>query len=481
MRCSRLLVVPDLEFWCGLPRPRHARRVSGDHGEPDLDQWALFALVARLAGLAIQRAALVAGLRDQAQRDPLTELLNRRGFAQHLDRLLEARPAQVGVVLVDLDRFKLINDAHEHAVGDQLLRHIAATLTDLAGAAALVGRLGGDEFVIARPFDNSADVGAFADSIRVGLAETRTFSGALVTVRASVGCAVSDATDLHGGPDVGERLVRDADVALYRAKRDGRNRVRRFDADLRAEVDRRVELEAGLETAIAERRIQVHYQPLVDVESERIIGVEALARWARPGHGLVQPGDFLTIAEDTGQVSEIDRLVLEQARIAVGEWNDARPVDDPLTLWVNVSPRWFADPRLRAELTADSRVPLGVELTEHALSSDPEETAHLLQEVRSAGVEVAVDDFGTGYSSLQYLSQFPVSHLKIDGSFVAGLADDGAWADPIVRAVVTLGHSLGLSVTAEGVETTDVAEAVGELGVDSVQGFSTPVRRLPNS
>lgn len=447
------------------------RRVPGD---PGIDEWALFGLVSRLAGLAIQRSRLVSELRYQAERDPLTGLLNRRGFTAQLDTLVAESGRSIGVLLVDVDRFKLINDAHGHGVGDQILDYLSANLRDAAESRrGVVGRMGGDEFVVAVPVDSTEELASFGELLRHRLSASRLFSGAMVTIRTSIGSAISNPEEARG-----ERLIRNADVALYAAKRDGRNRCRIFDKTLRADVDRRVELEAGLEEALERGQIEVFYQPLVTLDGLSITGVEALARWRRPGHGLISPDEFIAVAEDTGQIMAIDRLVLTQARVDVARWNGARsPADDPLRLWVNVSAGHFGQDPQVDELVPTENVPLGIELTEHTLSGDPTTTAELLASLRRAGSQIAVDDFGTGYSSLQYLEQYPVTRLKIDRSFISALEDGSRSAIDIVKAVVALGHALGLAITAEGIETVETLATVKELGVDVGQGyfFSRPL------
>ena len=456
-------------------------------GEPRLEDWALPMLAARLAGIAIDRRGWIAELEHQSNHDALTGLLNRRAFVAELERLLEPSPsslaAEVALLFIDLDRFKVVNDTHGHDVGDVVLREAGLRLADAARDAtndhAVVARLGGDEFVVAwGPCFDAAEAIHVAERLRYELDRVLSVGPIRVTPRVSIGVALAAAIAGPSTPPSADLLLRNADAALNRAKADGRNRWVFYDDALRQSHLERRATEADLERAIERGELRVFFQPVVALGTNRLAGIEALVRWEHPLRGLLPPAAFIDVAEDAGLVTGIDEQVLDGALPIVERWNASRAERelDPLTLWVNLSAHHLMQPDAvdhilrRVEAGAIVRSPLGVELTESALLADPVAAAGLLARLRGAGIGVAIDDFGTGYSSLAALRTLPATHLKIDRRFVNGLLTDSR-DRAIVEATLQLGHAFGLGVTAEGVETPDQADELTRLGCDLAQGF----------
>lgn len=423
-----------------------------------------------------ERKALEARLAHQATHDALTDLPNRVLLMQLLGDSL-ARPessrSDVAVLFVDLDNFKVVNDSLGHSAGDLLLLQVSGRLQAAMRSSDVIGRLGGDEFmVIAQgiPDEGAAvDVGrrlndALAEPFSIG-------SDQPYHCCASIGVAVAQADS------TATSLVRDADAAMYRAKDRGRSRVELFESTMRSNAVRRLMLDAELRVAIASGELLLDYQPIVRAHTGVLVGIEALVRWRHPIRGLVAPSDFIPIAEQTGLIVPLGDWVLDRA------CRDFVDVHD-LHVNVNLSGRQLGDPELVdrvRSILATTGFParrLTLEITETALMNDVRSASAQLAQLKALGVSIAVDDFGTGYSSLSYLSQLPVDCLKVDRSFVDRLdvADGGA---EIVRAVVTLAHALGLSATAEGVETQAQREALVALGCDLAQGylFARPMRR----
>ena len=404
-------------------------------------------------------------LRHQAFHDPLTGLANRALFTDRVQHALVLR-AGAAVVFLDLDDFKSVNDSLGHLAGDALLQAVARRLSDALTPGDTIARLGGDEFAILVEREGD-DAGAEEVAERVIGAFHAPFDleGREVFITASVGIGV--------GSDA-EELLRSADVAMYRAKSSGRAQyvvyARRMDDD----VIGRLELVSDLRRARVDDEFVLHYQPTVELESGRVVGVEALVRWQHPTRGLLQPSDFIGLAEETGQIVEIGRWVLEEACRQTASWR-ARLAPD-LTVSVNVSARQIQRPNLaddvRAALTTSGLAAdaLTVEITESALVRRREEMTATVEEVAALGVRLALDDFGTGYSSLSLLRDLPVQTVKIDRSFVQTI-DAGPAQRAFVQAIVDLAEALGLTVVAEGIERPDQVAALLRVGCVYGQGF----------
>jgi diguanylate cyclase (GGDEF)-like protein/PAS domain S-box-containing protein len=415
-----------------------------------------------------------AELAHQALHDPLTGLANRALLLDHLGRVLARRlrsPRRVGLLFLDLDRFKVINDSLGHAAGDQLLVAVADRLAGVLRPTDTVARLGGDEFVVLiDDFIDPRDPVVLAQRIQSIVKQTVVVDGNEVVTTASIGIAVAnDPSDTAGG------LLRDADAAMYLAKARGRDRYEIFDEELRLQATERLQTESHLRRALEMGEIEVYYQPEMSLDTGSMVGAEALARWHHPVAGLLEAGAFIELAEDSGLIIELGEWVLAEACRQAGEWRRERP-EFPLTVRVNLSARQIAQPNLVDQVMVALQaggIPssaLCLEITETALMADPVAGLRVLLDLRALGVELAIDDFGTGYSSLSYLKRFPVDVLKIDRSFVDGLGDDPE-DTAIVTAIISLGRALGLRVVAEGVETRRQLDELRRLGCDRAQGF----------
>jgi diguanylate cyclase (GGDEF)-like protein/PAS domain S-box-containing protein len=416
-----------------------------------------------------------AELAHQALHDPLTGLANRALLLDHLATALaqsRRRPEPLAVLFLDLDRFKVINDSLGHSAGDQLLVEVGRRLERSLRSGDTVARLGGDEFVMLLPDVSNADEAVtIAERILRTVRAPVALDGDEVFTTASIGIAVAG-----GGADMtAESLLRDSDTAMYRAKARGRDRLEIFDEELRTQATTRLQLEMFLRRAVELGELQVHYQPEMDLTSNRVVGAEALVRWHHPVEGLLEAGAFIALAEETGLILELGPWVLGEACRQAGEW--ARQFPGRLSLLrVNLSARQITQPDL-VEVVVGALDESGLdpsalclEITETALMADVATSVDVLSKLRDLGIVVAVDDFGTGYSSLSYLKRFPVDVLKIDRSFVEALgADDDATA--ITHAILSLGQALGLCVVAEGVETRRQLAVLRELGCERAQGF----------
>ena len=418
--------------------------------------------------------------RNLALHDALTGLPNRILLLERLEQALARgrRSAQMTVVLfVDLDRFKAVNDLHGHRIGDELLVAVASRMTSELRPGDTLARLSGDEFVIvcedvaARAV--AADIGARVCAV---LAEPFALSSASIEVTASIGIAIATRTD-----QLPDELLHSADLAMYQAKRRGGARSQIIDVGEQRRSDRSDSLQRDLQHARANGELYVLYQPIVTTSDGRLIGVEALLRWAHPSRGLISPSALVPLAEQTGAINEIGRWVLEQACAELSRWSADHP-SVTIAMSVNVSAFQLMSPTFAAivddVLTISGLDParLTLEITEGVFVRDSHRARVVLEDLKELGVMLALDDFGTGYSSLGYLKQFPVDVLKIDQSFVAGLGRDHA-SRAIVTAVVNLAHALGLTVVAEGVETASQHDEVAGLGCDASQGyyFSQPM------
>jgi diguanylate cyclase (GGDEF)-like protein len=414
-------------------------------------------------------------LTDRALRDPLTGLPNRALLTDRLAKAvsrLDRSGGMLAVLFVDLDRFKVVNDSLGHSAGDALLLQAAERLRTSVRTPDTVARFGGDEFVVlCDGLGSERDVFVIAERIVASFAEPFDIDGTEVSASSSVGIAIT--RDAATEPSA---ILRDADAAMYRAKEGGRGRYELFDRGLRSRALRRLETESDLWRAIARDELVVHYQPVVDLRDGALLGVEALVRWEHPERGLVGPGEFIPVAEETGLIVPIGAWVLEEACAQVQRWRTALPACDHLGLAVNLSAVQLAQPGLAgtvASILATTGLPpalLTLEITESVLMDDVEASTRVMEEIKALGVAIAVDDFGTGYSSLAYLSRFPVDVLKIDRAFVAELGH-GAQAWPIVTAIAGLAQALGLRTIAEGVETETQARALRALGCAHAQGF----------
>lgn len=404
---------------------------------------------------------------QMALHDPLTGLANRRKAQIEISRALEqAAEEPVTIVSIDLNRFKPVNDLHGHAVGDELLLAVGARLTNAAGPDASVFRFGGDEFcILMRGSFTEEQLLARVEAIAVAFDRRFDLSDVSVSVGASIGATTT--TDPQMNIDV---LMAQADAAMYRFKQSGRNGFSFFEAGMEVAALRRAKVEDELRLALTEDRIKAHFQPLVRLEDKAIIGYEALARWCMGDGTCREPDEFISIAEEAGLISDIFYAVLRKASQAARNW----PGD--MRFSVNLSPVQFNDPWLVErilQILVDEGIQPGrleIEVTENALVEDFKKARDVLWSLRNQGVHISLDDFGTGYSSLRHLSELPFETLKIDRSFIANLSIDPA-AQTIVRTVTSMAHSLGLSVTAEGIDSVDNAMTVTDFGCDTGQGF----------
>jgi diguanylate cyclase (GGDEF)-like protein len=431
---------------------------------------------------AAQREVLEEQLRHRAFYDPLTGLPNRALFLDRIGHAV-ARGKRAGqelaVLFVDLDRFKVVNDSLGHAAGDQLLVQVARRLRACLRDSDTVARLGGDEFTVLLEGPNAvADAVLAAQRILATLRAPIPLDGQDTYAAASIGIA--------GGVDIlesGRDLLREADIALYRAKGAGRGRYTVFEDRMSHLPAEHLHLESELHRAIERNELRVHYQPIFSLSDGRITGFEALVRWEHPTKGLIQPGDFIPLAEDSGLIVPIGRWVLQESCRQMRQWQLEYPNAEQMSVSVNLSGRQFQDPELMEDIEAavhssgiDPRL-LQLEITESVVMQEPEATVFKLRALKALGINLAVDDFGTGYSSLAYLKRFPIDVLKIDRAFVGGLAD-GEHDVAIVQTVVSLAKALGLRTTAEGIEEQAQWELLEEFGCDQGQGYfySRPLR-----
>jgi len=410
-----------------------------------------------------------------AHHDALTGLANRVQLRGHLEKTLERveRGGKASILCLDLDNFKIINDTLGHSVGDALLCAVSMRLRDLVGDKDLISRTGGDEFSIVQSGAEHAMEAAAALAARVVEALSVPFElgDHHVVIGASVGVAI--APDDGDNPD---QLLKSADMALYRAKEDGRARFHFFEREMDVKAQARRTLELDLRNAVAAGEFEIHYQPIVDLTEDRINGFEALLRWNHPTRGRVPPTEFIPLAEETGLIVAIGEWVIRRACAEARTW----PSD--LRVAVNVSPVQFRTKSLVSAvvsaLAASGLRPdlLELEITESVLMANNDATLAALHQLRGLGVRISMDDFGTGYSSLSYLRSFPFDKIKIDQSFVRDLADRPD-SIAIIRAVAGLGHSFGVTTTAEGVETQEQLDKMREEGCSEVQGYfySKPV------
>jgi diguanylate cyclase (GGDEF)-like protein/PAS domain S-box-containing protein len=441
------------------------------------DELAFLESVAKVIGRAIERSESEQTIHHQALHDALTGIPNRTLLLDRLTLALERAIRTgtfVGVLYIDLDRFKDVNDTYGHPEGDALLVAVAEHLTAAIRPGDTVARVGGDEFaVVAETLAGPEEALALAERL---LRELATPLGTLTG--ASIGVAVR-----KGGASADDAM-RDADTALYRAKASGRGRVELFDAEMRARMLDRLQTEADLRGALEREEFDLHYQPIVALADGSIAALEGLVRWRHPTRGMLPPGVFIGIAEETGAIIDLGRFVIARACADAARWNATRPDADPVLMTVNLSPVQLGDAGLpefvATSLSASGIEPsqLGLEITETVVfSENPEHAARLLA-IKRLGVRLLLDDYGTGYSSLSYIRRFPLDFLKLDRSFVSGVGQDET-DTAIVVAVCELARALGLTVVAEGVESAEQLAALHAIGCEHVQGyyFARPLTR----
>ncbi len=438
---------------------------------------AAFALLFLRQLLAVlDNGRLADTLAFQAGHDALTGLLNRSSLHEELDRRIQSAQRQgllVGVMFMDLDRMKYVNDAYGHAAGDEVLRHIAGRLRDSTRASDDIARFGGDEFVLTMTVRDTRQLTQVARRLLTAVAQPVQFGGASFHVTASVGVAVCPADSADAAT-----ALHQADLAMYRAKAAGKNVFRFYDAQDHAAQREQVQLETHLREALREGALDLHYQPIVSLAGGTLVGFEALLRWDSPLLGPVPPLTVVRLAEERAMMPELGAWVLSRAVQQIADWRRGGQTD--LTVSVNVSASQFGLSAFVEQVTATldrHGVPgeaLVLELTESTLIQDAAASAQKMRDLRALGVRIALDDFGTGYSSLSYLRQLPVDVLKIDRSFVSILGDGG---DGFVRAIVTLAHDQGVRVVAEGVEEAWQRDTLEALHCDLGQGylFSRPL------
>ena len=430
-----------------------------------------------LEDLVAQRTALLQVSEEKyrilAQRDPLTGLPNRALFAellQHAVQHAERSATQFALLSLDIDHFKTINESLGHSRGDQLLVEVAKRLQGLMPESDTIARIGGDEFdIILERREGSPWVDLLAQRMIDALAEPIALDGQSIYVGMSIGIALypADGTDA-------ETLQSHADAALHQAKAQGRGVLRFFSPELSSRARSRLTLEADLRQAIDRQELTLHYQPQIDLQSGRIVGLEALVRWNHPVRGMVPPGEFIAFAEESGLVVRMGDWVLQEAARQIRTWSEAGLA--PPQVAVNVSAvqlsRGHLVEAVQACLASSGIAPrqLELEITESFIMFDRDRSLKSLAELKALGVRLSIDDFGTGYSSLAYLQQLEVHKLKVDMSFVHDMTTNSGNAS-IVRAVVAMGHSLGLDVVAEGVETPEQATHLRQLHCDAIQGY----------
>jgi diguanylate cyclase (GGDEF)-like protein len=446
------------------------KRLDREPPEPDAQ---LIGICANLAGIAIESCQSADRIRHLAHHDDLTGLPNRLLFNFQLHQALaraERSGGTAGVLFLDLDRFKIINDTLGHDAGDAVLRQIANHLRACIRGTDTLARVGGDEFTLliergAEPHD----LGAVAQKLLAAMASPLTVNGTVYQLSGSIGVALYP----KDGAD-GASLLKNADIAMYRAKSSGRNTYQFYSTEINEHSVERLALENELRQAIARREFEVHYQPKVDIRTGRIAGAEALVRWRHPRRGLLLPGEFIAVAEEVGLIASIGGQVLDTVCTDLVRWRgDGLP---SMRVAMNLSAQQFADSRLIDNLNqtlhrtgCDPRL-LEFEITESVVMTNPGKALQLLEHIKDHGITLAIDDFGTGHSSLAYLKRFPVDSVKIDHTFVRDIA-----VDPndvaIIKAIIALGHSLDLKVVAEGVESATQLEILRGFHCDEFQGF----------
>jgi diguanylate cyclase (GGDEF)-like protein/PAS domain S-box-containing protein len=449
-------------LWLPLGAERHL-------GPADID---FVQALANILADAIQRRCSEDDIRYQAVHDPLTSLPNRVLFLDRLGQALGRPGAQVAVVMLDIDNFKLVNDSLGHGAGDELLMKIAPRLQTALRPGDTIARLGGDEFLVLLERVPDERVAArVAERIVSAFEAPFQLSAGEHFATASLGVAISS-----GEGSLPAGLIRDADAAMYQAKARGRGRFEIFDRAMRARTIERLSVENDLRRALERDELRVSYQPIVSLRDGSVASVEALLRWEHPERGVVLPAEFIPVAEESGLIEPIGRWVLEAACTQAADWHALRPDSRPLGISVNLSVRQFTQRDLEATvaqtLAAAGIEPssLCLEITESVLLEEPEEVSDTIRRLNRLGVRFVLDDFGTGYSSLAYLSGLPIDGLKVDQSFVQTLGGDTR-STAITTAIVRMAQALSVEVIAEGAETERQVQALRDLGCELAQGF----------
>lgn len=419
---------------------------------------------------ATKIAAVEERSRELSLKDPLTGLLNRRALVEEIEALFESarrRQKAIAMIVIDIDHFKNVNDVHGHVIGDALLKHVANELTKLVPPGSLVARLGGDEFACIIMFDPSAPdtITQIAERIVARMAHPTSLSEVHIHVSVSVGLAQT-AVDC----DKIDSLMRRADIAMYSAKTQGRNRCAWFDVSMEQALRTRNDVELGLRRGIPRQEFVPYFEPQVELTTGRLIGFEMLARWNHPDGRLIGPEVFIGIAEETGLIGDLSMSLMRQA------FEGARLWDPSVTISVNISPVQLRDPWLAQKIvkllveTGYASNRLEVEITESSLFENLSLAQSIIGSLKNQGIKLALDDFGTGYSSLAHLRALPFDRIKIDKSFVLSILNNADSA-AIVNAIARLGDSLNLPVTAEGIEDVDIETRLRQLGCQKGQGW----------
>jgi diguanylate cyclase (GGDEF)-like protein len=453
------------------PAPEEApERWWSISGRPLLDQFGRFqGFIGSGSDLTEKRRA-EAEITRLALFDSLTGLANRQRMRLSLEQMLSPQQRTQGantLFLLDLDRFKAVNDTLGHQVGDELLKQVAGRLQKTVGDAGMVGRLGGDEFKVIVPREGNRErLATLADAIITALSRPYYIDGATISIGCSIGIAIAPE---HG--DDPEALVRNADLALYAAKGDGRGVHRFYRDELLEGAQYRRQLEDDLRQALKQNQLHLAYQAVVSTKDERIVGYEALLRWSHPTRGFVSPAEFIPVAEECGMIEAIGEWVMRTACAEAATW------PEHVRVAVNVSPIQFANPALPSLVTsalATSGLPprrLELEITEGVFLNEDASSERMFAALKRIGVRLALDDFGTGYSSLGYLKKAPFDKIKIDQSFVRGAINESNRNAAIIKAIVTLADTLGMETTAEGVEQQDEIQLIRDLGCSHIQGY----------
>jgi len=413
-------------------------------------------------------------IEHMAHHDSLTGLANRIRLNDRLEQAL-AQPARGGMIAVhhlDLDRFKAVNDTFGHHAGDALLKIVADRLRELVRASDTIARTGGDEFVIVQsPISAPDEATLLAERVIAAIAEPFEIDGHQAAVGASIGIAVSPRDG-----DASQQLLRNADLALYRAKEDGRGTFRFFETGMDQHMQTRRSMEQGMRKALSDDEFELYYQPVVNLRTSTVSGFEALIRWNHPEQGLISPATFIPLAEESGFIVPLGEWVIRQACLTAARW------PEHLHVAINISAAQFRSAGLMRVIVGALATAgldpkrLEIEITETVLLQDREATLSILHQLRALGVRIAMDDFGTGYSSLTYLQSFPFDKIKIDRSFVKDITENAGSLN-IVRAVASLANGMGMTATAEGVETNEQLDRITAEGCTEMQGylFSRPL------